>query len=54
VGSFDELGPLVSLPGLQCIYLEHNPIYKEFEYRMKIAALLPALKQLDATPIPGR
>jgi hypothetical protein len=27
---------------------------REFEYRKRIAALLPSLKQLDATMVPGR
>lgn len=31
-----------------------NTKHREFEYRKRIAALLPSLKQLDATMVPGR
>lgn len=34
---------------LQTIYLEHNPIAKDPNYRRKIMLLLPWLEQLDAT-----
>ena len=35
---------------IKIVYLEHNPISKDFEYRMRTAAMLPSLKQIDATP----
>jgi len=34
---------------LQTVYLEHNPITKDPNYRRKIMLLLPWLEQLDAT-----
>lgn len=34
---------------LQTVYLEHNPIAKDPNYRRKIKLLLPWLVQLDAT-----
>lgn len=52
--TFDALQPLVALPSLHCIYLEHNPIYQEFDYRKRVAALLPKITQLDANQVPGR
>mmetsp|Transcript_529 Transcript_529/g.742 ORF Transcript_529/g.742 Transcript_529/m.742 type:complete len:162 (+) Transcript_529:90-575(+) len=51
IPSFNEVIKLAPLAKLECLYLEHNPIYKDFEYRIRTAALLPSLKQLDATPI---
>ena len=46
---FDELTPLLSLKALTCIYLEFSPIASDYEYRMRITAMLPSLVQLDAT-----
>jgi hypothetical protein len=54
MATFDDLNPLTRLRNLRCVYLEHNPVYKEFEYRKRVAALLPELVQLDATMIPFR
>lgn len=34
---------------LQTVYLEHNPIAKDPNYRRKIMLILPWLEQLDAT-----
>lgn len=31
------------------LYLEHNPLAKDFEYRMRLAREYPSLTQLDAT-----
>jgi len=36
---------------LECIYLEYNPVDKEFEYRKKVKELIPSLKQIDADMI---
>lgn len=47
--SFASLAPLTELPQLTCLYLEHSPIAKDFEYRKTITRMLPALEQLDAT-----
>eukprot|EP01040_Poterioochromonas_malhamensis_P011233 gene11234-12239_t len=49
--SFDELKPITLLPNLTCVYLEHSPISKDFEYRKTLTKMLPKLEQLDATPV---
>ena len=54
LSSYDALTPLTRLPKLSCIYLEHSPIAKDFEYRMKLTAMIPTLEQLDATLITRR
>ena len=41
---------LVPMTKILTVYLEHNPLSNDFEYRLKIQALLPSLTQLDATP----
>lgn len=51
IAAFDELLPLTALPALSCLYLEHSPLAKDFEYRMRITSMLPSLEQLDATSI---
>lgn len=48
VASFEDVTPLQALPKLNCLYLEHSPISADFEYRLRISKLLPALEQLDA------
>lgn len=35
---------------LRTLYLERNPLAKDFEYRKKLEALLPELDQIDAVP----
>ena len=49
--TFADLLPLTKLPTLRCIYLEHSPIAKDFEYRMTLTKMLPSLEQLDATNV---
>lgn len=51
VAAFDQLTPLTHLPKLECLYLEHSPLAKDFEYRIRITKLLPSLVQLDATNV---
>jgi hypothetical protein len=51
VASFDALKPLTLLSNLTCLYLEHNPLAKDFEYRMTVTKMLPSLQQLDATMV---
>ena len=41
------------LPKLDTIYVEYNPVSKDYEYRQKISEYIPQLKQLDATYIAG-
>lgn len=38
---------------LEGIYLEMNPVANEFEYRKKLALMIPSLKQIDADMIGG-
>ena len=49
--SFESLTPLTQLTGLTCVYLEHSPISKDFEYRKTLTRMVPSLEQLDATPV---
>lgn len=57
--SFDAVVPLKeasaagSLPNLETLYLEYNPLASDFEYRKKLAEWIPSLKQIDATFIAG-
>lgn len=55
IASFDDVQPLSALGQhkLETLYLEYNPVADEFEYRKKLAALIPSLKQIDATMIGG-
>ena len=58
VASFEDVQPLSRLgtrdgAELTEIYLEHNPIYKDFEYRKKLKEIIPSLKQIDANIIGG-
>lgn len=48
---FESLAPLSLLPGLNCLYLEHSPIAKDYEYRKVITKMIPSLQQLDATQV---
>lgn len=49
--TMDQLEPLKGLPEISCLYLEHSPIAKDFEYRKAITVMLPTLEQLDATEV---
>ncbi|KAJ1433150.1 hypothetical protein B484DRAFT_447427 [Ochromonadaceae sp. CCMP2298] len=49
--TFDSLTPLTKLPGLKCLYLEHSPIAKDFEYRKTTTRMILTLEQLDATRV---
>lgn len=55
IKTFDDIGTIVPLGDsakgghIDTLYLEHNPIASEFEYRIVIAKMLPSLHQLDAT-----
>jgi len=54
LATFEDLEPLKALPELECLYLEHSPIAADFEYRMRVTAMLPSLQQLDATAVSRR
>ena len=49
--NLDQLKPLQQLPELSCLYLEHSPVARDFEYRKAVTAMLPPLEQLDATAV---
>ena len=50
VDDLTELSNLNIFENLTTLYLEHNPIQKDWEYRKKIKKALPQLKQIDANP----
>ena len=47
--TFDFLEHLRELTALSTIYMEHNPIASDFEYRIRVSAALPRLEFIDAT-----
>ena len=53
IESWDQADMLATLVDLETIYLEYNPVADEFEYRKKVAELIPCLKQIDANMIGG-
>ena len=42
------MAELAALPQLTTVYFEHNPIAREWEYRIKMKRLIPQLTQIDA------
>ena len=48
-----DFGEVESLKGvkLETIYLEHNPVATDGDYRKKVKSLLPTLIQIDAAAI---
>lgn len=53
IKSFDDVEPLRALTELDGVYLEYNPVASEFEYRKKLAEIIPSLTQIDANMIGG-
>ena len=53
IKSFDDIEPLRGLTELDSLYMEMNPVDKDFEYRMKLAKMIPSLTQIDANKIGG-
>jgi protein phosphatase 1 regulatory subunit 7 len=51
--SLKEASDNNQLPKLETVYLEYNPVSKDFEYRKKLAEFIPTLQQIDATMIRG-
>ena len=53
IPTFEALAPASDALGatLSCIYLEHNPLAKEYDYRQRVAALFPGVTQIDATMV---
>ena len=55
IATFTDVEPLCALGKhqLDTVYLEYNPVAQEFEYRKKLAEMVPSLKQIDSTMIGG-
>lgn len=53
INTFEDIHSLSRLVNLEGIYLEYNPVASEFEYRKKLAELIPSLNQIDANMIGG-
>jgi len=51
LSTYAAITPLTKLPKLTCLYLEHSPVAKDFEYRKTVTRLIPSLQQLDATEV---
>ncbi len=56
IGTFEDVEHLSRLgtrdgAELTEVYFEHNPIYKDFEYRKKLKEIIPSLVQIDANII---
>jgi len=49
--TMEDLTPLVALPALSCVYLEHSPLAQMQGYHEKLQALIPTLVQIDANMI---
>ena len=49
--TMEDLTPLVALPALSCVYLEHSPLAQMQGYHEKLHALIPTLIQIDANMI---
>jgi len=52
IKAFEDVEPIAGLE-LEGIYLEYNPVDKEFEYRKKLKEMIPSLNQIDANLIGG-
>lgn len=48
ISSFEEIEKLKNFNKLETVCLEHNPIYKDPQYRNKVLAELTQISQLDA------
>jgi protein phosphatase 1 regulatory subunit 7 len=53
IKTFDDVEDLRRLTNLDSVYLEYNPLDKEFEYRKRLAEMIPSLTQIDANKIGG-
>jgi ABC-type transport system involved in Fe-S cluster assembly fused permease/ATPase subunit len=51
IASFQEVEKLAVCSKLETVYLEHNPIFRDVQYRNKVLVVLPWLEQLDATRV---
>ena len=56
IATFEDVG-YISILGtregacLTEVYMEHNPIYNDFEYRKKLKDMIPSLGKIDANDI---
>ena len=53
IKTFEDVKHLGGLTELDSIYMEYNPVASEFEYRKKLAEIIPSLSQIDADMIGG-
>ena len=53
IKTFNDIDELRLLTNLDSVYLEYNPLDKEFEYRKRLAEMIPSLTQIDANKIGG-
>lgn len=53
IATYEQVEHLRGLTALDVVYLEYNPVASEFEYRMKLAQIVPSLTQIDANMIGG-
>ena len=49
VSQWSEVDKLKSNTNLLTVYLEHNPVAKDPQYRRKLKLICPSLTQIDAT-----
>eukprot|EP00004_Rigifila_ramosa_P010289 TRINITY_DN2211_c0_g1_i1.p1 TRINITY_DN2211_c0_g1~~TRINITY_DN2211_c0_g1_i1.p1 ORF type:complete len:317 (+),score=96.75 TRINITY_DN2211_c0_g1_i1:118-1068(+) len=49
IASLAEIEKLRIARGIECIYLERNPVAQQANFRFVVAQMLPSLKQIDAT-----
>jgi len=49
IADWSTINKLSQNPKLAAVYLEHNPISKDIQYRKKLKLALPKLIKIDAT-----
>jgi len=49
ISDWKEVEKLGANKGILTVYLEHNPIQKDPQYRRKLKLCIPTLTQIDAT-----
>ena len=51
LSEWKDIDLLQPCKAIDTVYFEHNPIYKDAQYRRKLKLALPSLKQIDATMV---
>lgn len=51
IAKFEDAAEVGALPALTTLYLEHNPVQRDYEYRLYFKRNYTSLTQLDATPL---